>query len=697
MLKIFIRALDQMKEPSQENIWQDAGKKANEANEKANESKQMLKPILENLDDDVANSKQLSKKIDDTNLYIVQASTQIDRVSAILPSLQSLVDDLKLKQDATKKSGNDLAERIERLKKQIESARDLANSIKVGVQFHPNTTLELKAPSKIGQLASDFTTSLYFRTNRSDGLLLYIGNDNKHDGKKYGKTDYLALEIENGYPILSIDLGDGPDKIISKKNVANGKWHQAIVERTGDDVFLTIKEETDEGKELAHEVKDRLSGTDNVFDLTRDNTRIFVGGSPDLNQQPLKYNSFDGEIEDLRLNDEKVGLWNFVDAQNNNDGARERNQLTASEVQPTGYRFNGDGYVILDAKPYSFKTRSHIKFNFKAGRDTLDGLMFYAGKNRHFISVELRDGGVQFQYKLGQHLVSIASTEQFNDNEWHLVEAERNGRAGILKIDGREIRQEESPAGTEENLRVSDTMYFGGYPTQLNHSEITSKNFDGCIDHVYISGTPIDLTRNLKTYHVNAGCATKFSTTLSFPPRQFGYLRHNISSGGQLRISLKFKTKQDQGVIFYATDRGQENNIALYLREGELVLRSQNSEVTTFPIKYNDSDWHYLSLVHDESKLSLSVDDSAELTANNDRPIILTDADIYFGGLPKGWQAPPYAVDLPAYFVGCISDVYINGPIINFAESGDRKSALLDSCPRDILGMFISNKFHVLF
>lgn len=687
-----------MPQPSQGNIWQDARKRADEANEKASDAKEILKPVIENLEDGVSNAKQLSKKIDDTNLDIAQASSQIDRVSKILPNLQSLVDDLKVKQDETKRSGNDLAERIERLKKQIESARDLANSIKVGVQFHPNTTLELKTPSKIGQLASDFTTSLYFRTNKTDGLLLYLGNDNKQDGRKYDKQgDYMALEIENGYPILSVDLGDGPDKIISKKNVANGKWYQAIVERTGNDVKLTIKEETEDGKILSHEAQEPLSGTNNVFDLTRDNARIFVGGSPDINPKALKYNSFDGEIEDLRIGDEKVGLWNFVDAQNNNDGARERNQLTASEAQPTGYRFSGDGYVILDAKPYSFKQRSNIQFKFKAGRDTLDGLMFYAGRNRHFISVELRDGGVYFQYKLGQHLVSIGSSEQFNDNEWHLVEAERNGRAGILKIDGREIRQEESPAGSEENLKISDSMYFGGHPSPLNHSEVTSKHFDGCIDEVYISGTPIDLTRNLKAYHAQAGCTTKFSTTLSYLPRQFGYVRHNISAANQLRINLKFKTKQDKGLIFYATDRGQENNIALYLEDGALVLRSQNSEVTTSPVKYSDSEWHYLSLLHDENRLSLSVDDTSEITADNIRPIILDDADIYFGGLPKGYQVPPYAVNTPAYFVGCISDVYINGPPINFAESGDRKSALLDSCSRDVLGEFEFFFFFNLF
>lgn len=678
--------MDQLHQPSQGNTWQNARDKAVAAKEQANEAKQVLEPIVKDLENGVPTAKQYSKKIEDTNLDIAQANTQIDRVSKILPNLQTLVDDLKAKQDETQRSGNDLANRIEKLKSQIEIARELANSIKVGVRFHPNTTLELQPPASLAQLANDFKTSVYFRTNKSNGFLLYLGNEK--NGKQRGQQDdYMALEIENGYPILAIDLGNGPDKIISKKNVANGKWHQAIVERTGDKVKLIIREEVD-GVEQIHETEDTMSGgANNIFDLNRENSKIFVGGiPPDFNiQDELKYSSFEGDIEDLRIGDEKVGLWNYVDGQNNNDGASERDQLVASEVQPTGYRFGGHGHVALDARPYPFKQRSNISFRFKAGRDTTDGLMFYAGRDNHFISVELKDGGVVFQYKLGEHLVSIGTKEQYNDDGWHTVEAVRNGREGILKIDNEQIYQEESPVGTEENLKIGDEMYFGGHPDGVIHPDITHKNFDGCIDDVFISGNPVSLSRNLKAYGVRPGCATKFSTVTSYPPRQPGYLLQKIAASGSLEIKLKFKTKQDKGLIFYVTDSGQYNTISLALENGVLVLRSPGAEVNTIPRTYNDSEWHHLSLLYDGSRLSLSVDDASEITSSesNQRDLTLEDGDIYYGGLPTGF---PLAQFVPPYFVGCISDVYINGQISNFAQSIQRKSALLDSCARDLLG-----------
>lgn len=288
-----------------------------------------MAPVLDNLDNSVSHSQQLSKQIEDTNLYITQASNQIDRIAKILPNLQYFVDDLKMKQDNTQKSSNYLVDRIEKLKKQIEIARDMANSIKVGVQFHPNTTLELQPPLNLVQLASDFKTSVYFKTNKSNGFLFYLGNENKYDERKQGKQDYIALEIENGYPKLSVDFGDGPQKIISKKNVANGKWHQAVIERTGNNLKLIIREELEGGKDFPYVDEDRLSESANIFDLNRENSKLFVGGyPPDFNvQDDLKYSSFEGDIEDLRIGDERVGLWNFVDGQNNKDGSQERNQL----------------------------------------------------------------------------------------------------------------------------------------------------------------------------------------------------------------------------------------------------------------------------------------------------------------------------------------------------------------------------------
>lgn len=630
----------------------------------------------------------MPKEVDDTNKDIAQASGQVERVANLFPVLQELVNDIHKKQDDTNLIGSQLGDLIESLKKQIEIARDIANGIKVGVNFHPNTTLELPPPSDLPLLATNSKVSAFVRTEKPNGFLLYLGNEN-NTGPRGKRPDFMALEVENGYPILTLDLGNGPEKIISNKNIANGQWHQVIVERNGKDVTLAVREQTADGKEQLHEVQETLGGHENEFEVDPKNTKLFVGGyPPDFDiQEGIKYSSFEGQIEDLKINDQEVGLWNFVDGQDNNHGARERDVLIESKTPPTGYRFSGHGYVILNAKPYAFKQRSSIQFKFKASPDINDGLMFYAGKHKHFISVELRDGGVLFQYKLGQHSVSITTSGKFNDDTWHHVEADRDGRTGILKVDGKVIYQRETPVNTEENLKISDSMYFGGHPSRINHTEVTTKNFDGCIDEVFISGTPVDLSRNLKAYAVRPGCAKKFSQSLSFPARQFGYLKNgNVTSNNHFQINLKFKTAQGKGVIFYATDGSQDNTIGLTLEDGVLVLNSQGRIVTSAPKAFNDGQWHVVRASHDAKNLKLIVDEADEYWGDEDtNPLYIDGGHIYFGGLPKGFKTPRGHLGSPAYFLGCISDVYLSAQAVNFAESTDRKSAIFDNCARDIL------------
>ena len=55
----------------------------------------------------------------------------------------------------------------------------------------------------------------------------------------YFQDDYLALVVENGYPVLIVDLGSKPQRFIVDKVVADGNWYQAIIERFV--LSLTVK------------------------------------------------------------------------------------------------------------------------------------------------------------------------------------------------------------------------------------------------------------------------------------------------------------------------------------------------------------------------------------------------------------------------------------------------------------------------
>ena len=101
--------------------------------------------------------------------------------------------------------------------------------------FYTNTILELRNPESMSQLATSTHVSLYFKTDKPHGFLLYLGNEvgTHRKMRRVRSDDFLALEIENGFPVLLIDLGSGKERINSDKFVADDVWYQAIIERYG--------------------------------------------------------------------------------------------------------------------------------------------------------------------------------------------------------------------------------------------------------------------------------------------------------------------------------------------------------------------------------------------------------------------------------------------------------------------------------
>lgn len=685
-------ALDNIPSVSHAGQWEKAAENADEAEKKAKEALNILKPISKEIPEAVMKAKDIPKEVDDIAKSINQINTHLRRIDNQVPEILTIEEDVKKAQDRTSSRLSVVGEGIDDLRKQLQQARDAANAIQVGLTFYPNTTLELKPPENLAVL-SNTKVSAYFKTDRPDGFLFYLGNEGKTGGRNKNE-DFMELELENGYPVLNIDLGNGPEKIIGKKYVADNKWYQAIVDRSGQNVKLTIRDENANGDEIFAETPAELPGDHNLFHWD-DNSRIFVGGyPPDYKMQDsVKYNSFVGQIEDFKIGDKEVGLWNFVDGQSNTDGATERDRLLDKDTPVNGLRFGGNGYVALDAKPYSFRDRSSIGLRFKAAQDAPDGLLFYAGSDRHFISIELQDGDVLFQFKLGERAeaVRLKSNIKLNDDQWHRVIAERDGRVGILRVDGQQFYQEEDFADTsyaDEYLDEVDVMYFGGLPHRSNipHDEVTTKNFDGCIEDVTLAGSAVDLTRNIEAYDVRPGCPVKQSTILSYRPSEPGHLKlSDINVNNNLIINLKFRTREERGLIFYLATPDQSATFTLTLEDGVLVLRSRTLEINTGSVKYNDGEWHVITATHESNRLRLSIDDRY-ITESDDapEPIYIDDGEIYFGGLPRGYYPRSGAVPNAAYFVGCISDVTINSNPANFAASTDRQNTVLDQCPRDL-------------
>lgn len=147
-----------------------------------------------------------------------------------------------------------------------------------------------------------------------------------------------------------------------------------------------------------------------------------------------------------------------------------------------------------------------------------------------------------------------------------------------------------------------------------------------------------------------------------------------------LQVNLKFKTLASDGLIFYAINNDQQNAAISYLSlvDGQLVFNSQGEELRTSSsdVRFNDNEWHVVTATHDQSALSLDIDDTKSYSTDSaPPPLHFLYGSLYIGGLPSidsnGKIVP---------FVGCIGDATLNSEIINFANTTERPNAFLGKC-----------------
>lgn len=672
----------------------------NRAKDESTRAQESVKEALEDIDDILAQlpdrsqeAYQVPKDVDDSRTAMSQAASQLKNLPSAM-SFDETVAQVDDRQRALNASAGTARDSIEDLKRKVAEARETTNRIKVGVRFYEDTTLQLRNPESLSQQTTSSRLSVFFNTSQPNGFLLYLGNE-KDSNRKLRRTktdDFLALVIENGYPVLTVDLGSRPppsqppqpaQRIIVNKIVSDGKWYQAIIERTGKSARLTIREEDNEGQEHSYTKEDVINGTNSILNLDPEQSRLFVGGLPTSFkiQDDVKQSSFVGEMEDLVVGDTPVSLWNFVDGANNHVGSRERKKLL-NLTPNTGYRFNGSGFVGLDARSYLQRDRTSVQFKFQT--KVRNGLLFLTGKDSQYLSVELRDGRVLYQFNLDDGHVRILSPdgEKYNDGKWHTVEAGREHTAGILKVDGRESDRAQTGGSTKE-LIPSNEMYFGGYPGSHFYPDVTNIDFDGCIDHVQIESATVDLSKNVKASGVSPGCPPKFVGQVSFSEKAPGYLRWpRVNAFDEIQLNLRFKTSSiSNQLIAYITDEDQTSFLSLSMVNGTLILRSKNTDVHSFPTQYNDGQWHVVTATYDRNGLQLDVDDFEMFNIPNPGYPVIQDGSLFFGGLPKDYVVSSGASASTSPFVGCIADATIGQTLINFANVTDRRNVSFNKCP----------------
>ena len=157
--------------------------------------------------------------------------------------------------------------------------------------------------------------------------------------------------------------------------------------------------------------------------------------------------------------------------------------------------FTGRSYSYL-AQPPPSNVHDAFTIDLTLLTTSPNGLILYAAQSNtsDYISLELQEGRLLFQFDLGSGNVEVRSNSTFNDGEWHVVSISREGQMGYLVADGVRIANR-TATGNFTQLNIISPLFIGGFTdySTLPASVMQTGGFTGCIRDLQINGVSMDV------------------------------------------------------------------------------------------------------------------------------------------------------------------------------------------------------------
>ncbi|KAF8792889.1 Laminin subunit alpha-1 like protein [Argiope bruennichi] len=600
--------------------------------------------------------------------------------------------------------------RVKNLNNQMQlSLRDLKNKILLARQKTSNIRISLSADSS-GICVRSFrpeieptsTSSIVLhysvKTDAKDSLLLFLASS--------VSEDFMIVEMVNRKIRFIWNAGGGSQVIQHNLTIETNdeqllkddRWYKIEINRFGNVATLSVKPTPSGQKSDPYAVTGASPAGYSKMDLDSDSF-FYIGGTPKGYRVPreLKARNFAGCLSEVVLEGKKVGLWNFITNQGC-DGCKEG---AAEEADFTAYSFRGDGYAILP-QIKRYKKRSYVvTLRFKTFDE--DALLFFAPniENGDFVSLELRDGYVVYQFNLGSQSRSVLKTNQkYNTGNWVRLAAERENLQGRLAVED-EYHDGQLPANSNSTMELQKSfLYYGGVPPNFTinlWSGITFQKFFGCMKDLQIDSTPLDLLQN-SSFGVEASCKDIPQKSVGF--RGSGFIEMpGIPLNQEASFSFSFQTMRDSAVLLLSTFDSGKNfeskrpdyySVAIVNGFIEARFDGGNGEAIIESNKtYNDGNYHTVTVIKTHRKVVMRVDD--EEVGSDRLPKGSKDIDappqrgLYFGGFREGIEYNSMLSTATPLF-GTIKDVIFNNKILYFSNPVDFKGAGIGRTQKEWFG-----------
>ncbi|XP_028266708.1 basement membrane-specific heparan sulfate proteoglycan core protein isoform X10 [Parambassis ranga] len=402
-----------------------------------------------------------------------------------------------------------------------------------------------------------FSIKINFRPDNVDGLILYAGMILYNGQRKTTGADFISLGLVGGRLEFRFDVGSGMATIRDPNPIKLGEFHTVELYRNHTQGYIIVDKGepingSSQGKFQGLDLNEELhvggypnytilaktagiksgfvgcirqlviQGDEVIFkDLDRSSTG--VTNCPTCKDQPCQNG---GRCEDSDASLYKCSCPRGFTGSNCQHHSSLHCHSEACGPDATCInRQNGLGYdcrchlgkfgnkcmdgelvttPLFDGKEsyiaYPPLTNIHddlrVELEFKPLKD---GLVFFCGgkkmKVEDFVAISLMDGHVEFRYELGTGQAILLSPEPVSLGQWHRVVAERNKKAGHLRVDQGPVERKTSP-GKAQGLNIHTPMYLGGVPNMdiLPKPANVSEMFEGCIGEVSINNKKVDLS-----------------------------------------------------------------------------------------------------------------------------------------------------------------------------------------------------------
>ncbi|KAF4796257.1 Laminin subunit alpha-2 [Turdus rufiventris] len=326
-----------------------------------------------------------------------------------------------------------------------------------GKQFGLSRNSHIAVAFDDTKVKNRLTIEFEVRTTADSGLLFYMARINH--------ADFATVQIKNGLPYFSYDLGSGNTSTLISNKINDGQWHQIKVSRV---------------KQEGNLIVDGVSNTTvspkkaDILDVVG---MLYVGGLP-INYTTRRIgpvlHSIDGCIRNFKMTESPVDLDNPTSSFNVG-----KCFVTAQK----GTYFDGTGFAKT-VGAYRVGTDLLVEFEFRTTR--MNGVLLgVSSQKMDGLGIELVDGKVMFHVDNGAGRFSAVhepdTPGSLCDGQWHKVLANKIKHRLELTVDGTQV-ETDSPNRASTSADTNDPLFVGGYPDGVTQFGLaTNIRFKGCI------------------------------------------------------------------------------------------------------------------------------------------------------------------------------------------------------------------------